>query len=71
MSLKEDPRRPGAIHAFHREKIESDQLPPDYFSVISMLCGATGVFLKVRKKIPYLLYSLSSMTSWNILIFER
>ncbi|DAZ95864.1 TPA: hypothetical protein N0F65_009066 [Lagenidium giganteum] len=41
-----DPRRPSDVHSFVREKIDPATLPPDYYSIISLLFGMVSFSLK-------------------------
>jgi hypothetical protein len=51
MEGKEDAKKPSVkAHAFYREKVDLDQLPPDYVALLSLIFGIMGLMLKVRKR---------------------
>ena len=47
---KDDPRRRSKVHAFEEEVIDEDQLPPDYWSLLSLLFSVLGLMLRVSKR---------------------
>lgn len=46
--LGDDPRNPQAAQPWKRAVAHPDELPPDYFAIISLLCGVVGLMFKVR-----------------------
>ena len=46
---KDDPRRRTKVHAYEEEVIDEDQLPPDYWSLLSLLFSVLGLMLRVSK----------------------
>ncbi|CAN0011853.1 unnamed protein product [Heterosigma akashiwo] len=48
MMMSTDPRRPNAVHKFYREKLDQEQLPPDYIALLSLVFGIMGLMLKYK-----------------------
>uniref|UniRef100_A0A7S2Y0W3 Protein Asterix n=1 Tax=Fibrocapsa japonica TaxID=94617 RepID=A0A7S2Y0W3_9STRA len=44
----ENPRNPNMIRRFYREKLDPDQLPPDYIALLSLVFGIMGLMLKYK-----------------------
>ena len=41
-----DPKRPAAVRSYWREKLEPEQLPPDYYALLSLVMGIIGFVMK-------------------------
>lgn len=47
--MNADPRRPSQLHVFYKQKVEPDQVAPDYIGLLSMFFGVLGLTFKVRR----------------------
>ena len=48
MNGANDPKRPGAVRSYRREKLSPEQLPPDYYALLSLLMGIVGFMMKYK-----------------------
>ena len=47
-TLDRDPRLPSAVSRWKRPLPQPDELPPDYYALVSLALGMFGLFLRVR-----------------------
>jgi hypothetical protein len=41
-----DPKRPAAVRSYKREKLSPEDLPPDYYALLSLVMGIIGFVMK-------------------------
>ena len=41
-------KRPEKVYKYLKERVDPDQLPPDYVALLSLLCGICGLMLKYK-----------------------
>lgn len=53
MENTSDYKRPNELFQFKRVQLTSDEIPPDYYTLVAMIVGILSVFTKVLLKNNY------------------